>query len=47
MGVSARTQKEEADLYLKQLEDFANAMKGSVGVPVIIDPKTNIAMWFD
>jgi hypothetical protein len=47
MGVSARTQKEEADLYLKQLEDFANTMKGSVGVPVIIDPKTNIALWFD
>ncbi|MGC9072178.1 MAG: Zn-ribbon domain-containing OB-fold protein [Acidilobus sp.] len=45
--MSARTQKEEADAFMKQLEDFANTMKGSVGVPVIVDPKTNVAMWFD
>jgi len=45
--MSSRTQRDEADLYLKQLEQFADAMKGSVGVPVIVDPKTNVATWFD
>ncbi len=45
--MSSRTQREEADAYLKQLEDYANAMKSALGVPVIVDPKTNIAIWFD
>ena len=45
--MSAKTQREEADAFLRQLEEFANAMKGSVGVPIIIDPKSNVAMWFD
>lgn len=41
------SQRSEADAYLKQLESYANAMKSSVGVPVIVDPKTNVAMWYD
>ncbi|MGC9113151.1 Zn-ribbon domain-containing OB-fold protein [Acidilobus sp.] len=41
------SQRQEADAYLKQLEAYANAMKSSVGVPVIVDPKTNVATWYD
>ncbi|ADL18435.1 hypothetical protein ASAC_0027 [Acidilobus saccharovorans 345-15] len=41
------SQRQEADAYLKQLEAYANAMKSSVGVPVIVDPKTNVAIWYD
>lgn len=41
------SQRQEADAYLKQLEAYANAMKSSVGVPVIVDPKTNVALWYD
>ena len=47
MSAQPRSQREEADAFLRQLEEFANAMKSSVGVPLVVDPKTNVAMWFD
>jgi hypothetical protein len=47
MAVSARTQREEADAFLKQMEQFADTMKQSIGVPLVFDPKTQVALWFD
>lgn len=45
--MSARTQREEADAFLKQMEQFANSMKESIGVPIVFDPKTQVALWYD
>jgi uncharacterized OB-fold protein len=42
-----KSQKEEAIEFLKQMESFANTMKSSVGLPMIVDPKTNVAIWYD
>jgi uncharacterized OB-fold protein len=41
------TQKEQADMFLAQMEQFANTMKQSVGVPVLLDQKTGVALWWD
>ncbi|MCE4619675.1 MAG: Zn-ribbon domain-containing OB-fold protein [Desulfurococcales archaeon] len=41
------TQREQADLFLAQVEQFANTMKESVGIPVVMDQKTGVRMWWD
>ena len=40
------SQREEADKFLAQMESFANAMKESVGVPVLVDQKTGSLLWY-
>jgi hypothetical protein len=35
-------QKEQADMFLKQMEGFANEMKKAVGVPIIPEPKSGV-----
>ncbi|MEB2793350.1 MAG: Zn-ribbon domain-containing OB-fold protein [Caldisphaeraceae archaeon] len=42
-----KSQREEAEKFLNQLETFANSMKSSIGLPMIVDPKTNVAIWYD
>ncbi len=41
------SQKEMADAFMKQVEEFANMMKQSMGLPLIFDQKTGHALWFD
>ncbi len=41
------TQREQADAFLAQVEQFANTMKESVGIPVVMDQKTGVRMWWD
>lgn len=41
------SQREQADAFLKQMEEFSEAMKRSVGVPVVIDPRSGVTMWYD
>ena len=40
-------QKEQADIFLKQMESFANEMKKAVGVPIIPEPKSGAQLWYD
>ncbi|MDP8003553.1 MAG: Zn-ribbon domain-containing OB-fold protein [Caldisphaera sp.] len=42
-----KSQKEEAEEFLKQMESFVNTMKSSIGLPMFVDPKTNVAVWYD
>ena len=41
------TQREQADMFFKQLEDFTRTMKESTGAPIVFDQKTGVAMWYD
>ena len=41
------TQREQADMFLAQMDQFAETMKKSVGVPVLMDQKTGAALWWD
>ncbi len=41
------TQREQADMFLKQMDQFAETMKQSVGLPVLLDQKTGAALWWD
>ncbi len=41
------TQREQADMFFKQLEEFTKTMKQSVGIPLVMDQKTGVAMWYD
>jgi len=41
------TQREQADMFFKQLEDFTRTMKESTGAPIAFDQKTGVAMWYD
>jgi uncharacterized OB-fold protein len=41
------TQREQADLFFKQLEEFTKTMKQSVGIPLTMDQRTGAALWFD
>ncbi len=41
------SQREQADAFIKQMEEFAETMKKSVGIPAIIDPRTGVTMWYD
>ena len=41
------SQKEQADAFMKQVEEFANMMKQSIGLPVLVDQKSGAALWFD
>ncbi len=41
------TQREQADAFLAQMDQFANMMKQSTGVPVLLDQKTGVALWWD
>jgi hypothetical protein len=34
------SQREQADAFIKQMEEFSETMKRSVGVPAIIDPRS-------
>lgn len=45
--MSKPSQKELADQFMKQAEDFANMMKQSMGLPLLFDQKTQAALWFD
>jgi uncharacterized OB-fold protein len=45
--VRAVSQREQADAFIKQMEEFSETMKRSVGVPAIIDPRSGITMWYD
>ncbi len=40
-------QREQADAFLAQMDQFANMMKQSIGVPVLLDQKTGVALWWD
>ncbi len=40
-------QKALADQFLAQMDQFANTMKQSIGLPVILDQKTGVALWWD
>ena len=41
------TQKEQADMFFKQLDEFTKTMKVSTGAPIVFDQKTGVAMWYD
>ncbi|MEB3807166.1 MAG: Zn-ribbon domain-containing OB-fold protein [Desulfurococcales archaeon] len=41
------TQKEQADMFLAQMDQFANTMKESIGIPALMDQKTGVRMWWD
>jgi len=41
------TQREQADVFLKQLEEFTKTMKQSMGLPLVMDQKTGATMWYD
>ncbi|MCE4598650.1 MAG: 3-hydroxybutyryl-CoA epimerase, partial [Desulfurococcales archaeon] len=41
------SQKEQADAFMKQVEEFANMMKQSIGLPVLVDQKSGAALWYD
>ncbi len=41
------TQREQADLFFKQLDEFTKTMKESTGAPIVFDQKTGVAMWYD
>ena len=47
MVYQVMSQKEMADAFMKQVEEFANIMKQSMGLPLIFDQKTGHALWFD
>ncbi|MEB3845347.1 MAG: Zn-ribbon domain-containing OB-fold protein [Desulfurococcales archaeon] len=40
-------QREMADQFLAQMDSFANTMKQSVGLPLLLDQKTGVALWWD
>ncbi len=41
------SQREMADQFLAQMDSFANTMKQSVGLPLLLDQKTGVALWWD
>ncbi|MCE4620812.1 MAG: Zn-ribbon domain-containing OB-fold protein [Desulfurococcales archaeon] len=41
------TQREQADMFLKQLEEFTKTMKQSMGLPLVIDQKSGATLWYD
>ncbi|MCE4624300.1 MAG: Zn-ribbon domain-containing OB-fold protein [Desulfurococcales archaeon] len=41
------TQREQADMFLAQMDQFAETMKQSVGAPILFDQKTGAALWWD
>lgn len=41
------SQRRMADEFLEQVESFAESMKQSTGLPLVFDPKTGVAMWYD
>ena len=41
------SQKEQADDFLRQLEEFVEMMKSSTGLPIVIDQKTGSSLWYD
>ncbi len=41
------TQREQADMFLAQMTQFADTMKQSVGLPILLDQKTGVALWWD
>ena len=41
------TQREQADMFLAQMDQFAETMKQSVGIPLLMDQKSGAALWWD
>ncbi|BAA79914.2 conserved hypothetical protein [Aeropyrum pernix K1] len=41
------SQKRLMDEFMSQVEAFAEEMKRSMGLPILLDQKTGVAMWFD
>ncbi|MEM1757957.1 MAG: Zn-ribbon domain-containing OB-fold protein [Acidilobaceae archaeon] len=41
------SQRAEIEAWFKKMEEFADEMKRSVGIPAIIDPRTGSTMWYD
>lgn len=41
------SQRAEIEAWFKKMDEFAEEMKRSVGVPAIIDPRTGATMWYD
>jgi len=40
-------QREQADMFLRQMEGFADEMKKAVGTPIIPEPKSGSQLWYD
>ncbi|MCX8196532.1 MAG: Zn-ribbon domain-containing OB-fold protein [Acidilobaceae archaeon] len=41
------SQRAEIEAWFRKMEEFAEEMKRSVGIPAIIDPRTGATMWYD
>ncbi|MDW7973828.1 MAG: Zn-ribbon domain-containing OB-fold protein [Sulfolobales archaeon] len=41
------SQRAEIEAWYRKMEEFAEEMKRSVGIPAIIDPRTGATMWYD
>lgn len=41
------SQREQIEAFLKQVEEFAELMKRSVGIPAVIDQKSGATLWYD
>lgn len=41
------SQRAEIEAWFRKMEEFAEEMKRSVGIPAIIDPRSGATMWYD